>query len=446
MALTGLVGCGIIPPESPAAGSLTVPSASPGATSSPRATTAAATPSPSGTAATPQPSPIVPPLPTPAKLKAALGKVSAKGIAATGIVVMDPASATVLTSRGDVPMTPASTMKVLTALAVLDTLGADHRFTTRVVTASDGHLVLVGGGDPYLTDKKSSKAFEAASLQELAEATAAALPERGGSLVLDWDTTLFTGPSWNPHWPKPWQAVYPKVTALSVNNGRKSQYVAHPNPPKAAAEAFANQLKAVGVTVKLGTSRTAGKAEAVAAVQSAPLTEVIGAVLRYSNNVGADILARQMALGSGADPSFTGAGKAVAGWLKQRGWWADGMVIDDGSGLSKQSKVSPSVLAKAISGMLITPSLAGVGQGFPVAGKNGTLKKRFDDPQEAAGRGRVHAKTGTLAGVASLAGYVETKDGAVLVFAAMANQAVGQTTAYNWLDRTAAVLAGCGCR
>ena len=76
---------------------------------------------------------------------------------------------------------------------------------------------------------------------------------------------------------------------------------------------------------------------------------------------------------------------------------------------------------------------------------NGTLKDRFNDPVEKAGRKVVHAKTGTLLGVASLAGYVTTKDGAVLTFAAMANDA-GRTSAYNWLDRTATALAKCGCR
>lgn len=60
--------------------------------------------------------------------------------------------------------------------------------------------------------------------------------------------------------------------------------------------------------------------------------------------------------------------------------------------------------------------------------------------------GVVHAKTGTLQRVSSLTGYLTTADGATLVFSAIANRTSGQTTAYNWLDRTAAALARCGCR
>jgi D-alanyl-D-alanine carboxypeptidase/D-alanyl-D-alanine-endopeptidase (penicillin-binding protein 4) len=337
-------------------------------------------------------------------------------------------------------------MKVLTALVALDTLGADARFTTSVVS-SGRRLVLVGGGDPMLTDKPSKSAAKAASLQALAEQTAKALSRAGVSKVtLDWDTSLFTGPDWSPGWPASWKTFTVRVSPLSVNGGRVNRYQAHADPARAAAEAFAKRLKAAGVSVTLGGRRTAGDGEVVAEVDSAPLTEVIGATLRNSDNFAAEVLARHAALAAGSQPSFTGASKAMTRWLQSRDWWVDGMVAHDGSGLSRQNRISPSVLAKAISGMLVTPSLAGVGKGFPVAGVNGTLKERFDDPSEAAGRGTVHAKTGTLAGVASLAGYLVDADGATLVFAAMANQAVGQDTAYNWLDRTAAVLAGCGCR
>ncbi len=84
--------------------------------------------------------------------------------------------------------------------------------------------------------------------------------------------------------------------------------------------------------------------------------------------------------------------------------------------------------------------------GLPVAGETGTLKYRFDDKSERAGRHTVHAKTGTLSGLAGLAGYLTTADGAVLVFAALGNKATSYYRVYDWLDREAAVVARCGCQ
>ena len=168
--------------------------------------------------------------------------------------------------------------------------------------------------------------------------------------------------------------------------------------------------------------------------------------MRVSNNVAAEVMARHVALGQGRAGSFAGATAAVKQWLVAHGLWVEGMKIDDGSGISAASRVSPGVLARAIKLSLDTPELAAVADGLPVAGVSGTLKDRFADPAEKAGRKVVHAKTGTLPSVATLAGWVTTKDGARLAFAAMANKAAGRTTAYNWLDRSAAVLARCGCR
>ena len=432
-----LAGCSLVPPAvrlpEPAASS---PISSPAATASP----AAATPPDS------EPAELVL-LPESGPLKKALAKVSAKGVGTSGVVVVDPASGRMLASRGDKPMIPASTMKVLTSLVAVDTLGADARFTTSVVTAKPGSLVLVGGGDPLLTDKQSKSASKPASLQALAEQTVTALRAQGVTSVrLGYDTSLFTGPAWHPSWKASWKVFTARVGALSINRGQVNQWQAHADPAKVAAEAFAKRLKAAGIKVtKVAAQAAPAGAESLASVQSAPLSIVLGYVLRVSDNHGAEVLARHIAVATGREPSFKGGRAAILAWLKAHDLWGDGMRIDDASGLSRKSKVRPSVLANALALALVTPQWSAVAKGLPVAGVNGTLKDRFNDPAEKAGRTVVHAKTGTLLGVASLAGYVTTKDGAVLTFAAMANDA-GRSSAYNWLDRTATALAKCGCR
>lgn len=437
LAAAVLAGCSTVPPvttTSPSALDGARPGASAGADPS-------ASPS-----ATPTQAP--PPIPDGKLLGRDLAAVPRSGIKATGLVVVDPATGRTLATRGDEPLVPASTMKVMTALAVVDTLGEESTFATRVVSAKPGRLVLVGGGDPMLTNKQSTSRSRLASLEGLADQTVAALKQAGTTTVrLGYDDTRFAGPVWHPSWKPTWKPYTARVAALTMNGARDGQWSVHPDPARTAAQAFAARLKAGGIKVTaVKPEQAAAAAAVVAEVRSAPLSLIVGHMLRNSDNFVAEVLSRQVAVHTGGNGSFKAGSAAVTAWLKRHDLWADGLVIDDGSGLSGKSRLRPSVLARALAYTLTTPRLAAVANGLPVAGVNGTLKERFDDKAEKAGRKVVHAKTGTLLGVASLAGYVTTKDGATLTFALMANQAVNRDTAYNWLDRTASVIARCGCR
>ena len=348
----------------------------------------------------------------------------------------------------DAPLIPASTMKVLTTMAALDTLGADRSFVTSVVRVAPGRIVLVGGGDPMLTDKTSTADYRPASLQKLAKATASALKAAGRtSVALRYDADLFSGPTFNPEWKAKWRGWEGRVAALEINSGKLAGGRAAANPARNAANAFARRLRTAGITV---TSVAAGDATAgateLAQVRSATVARIIKRTLRVSDNVAAETLSRHAAVVAGRSGSFKGAAANLTTWLDAHGLWADGQRILDGSGLAPGSRLTPGALAAAIRLALAEAEFAPIIDGLPVAGESGTLKSRFDDPSEKAGRHTVHAKTGTLSGVAGLAGYLTTADGAVLVFAELANKATSYYRAYDWLDREAAVVAGCGCR
>jgi len=377
-----------------------------------------------------------------------MGKVSAKAIGTRGQVVLDGDDHALMATNADQPLAPASSLKVLSTLATLDALGADHVFTTSVVTTAPGKLVLVGGGDPLLTDKTSKSAAKPASLQKLADQAVASLRSAGITRVsLGYDASRFSGPSFSPNWKKSWRGYEARVSPLIVDSGLINSWRAQPNPAEFAAKAFAKRLTAAKITVTAITPTTlATPGTVLASVSSAPLTTVIANTLAYSDNLAAEVMLRQAALAKGQPGSFVGAAITLTTWLKDNGLWTDGMVIVDASGLAVKDRVTANVLAKAISLSLRTERLMAVAAGLPVAGQSGTLKHRFNDKSEQAGRGRVHAKTGTLRGVASLAGWVTTADGARLVFAFIGNSTAGQDSAYNWLDRSASVLAGCGCR
>jgi D-alanyl-D-alanine carboxypeptidase/D-alanyl-D-alanine-endopeptidase (penicillin-binding protein 4) len=386
-------------------------------------------------------------LPDADKVLARLAKVSRSGIGASGITVLSDTGTEVAERSGDKALAPASTMKVLTSLAALDLLGADHTFRTQVVSPAKGKLVLVGGGDPLLTDKQSKSAATPASLAALAKATATALAAQGVKKVsLGYDAGLFAGPDYSPLWKKTWRVYLSRVSPLVVDEGRFNPWQSHPKPALTAAKAFAARLEAAGIKVTgVRPAQAAQDATEVAAVESAPLETIVRRTLKVSDNLAAEVLARHVALATGAEPSFTGAAGAVRTWLVEHDLWTGGMKIMDGSGLSARSRVTPSALAKAVVLSLNTPALGAVAAGLPVAGRTGTLENRFNDAAERIGRNNVHAKTGTLPGISALAGYLTTEDGDRLVFAVIANGARGQTTAYNWLDRTAAALVRCGC-
>ncbi len=378
---------------------------------------------------------------------ARLAKVSREGIGTSGVSILTDTGAEITGRKADLPLVPASSLKLLTSLAVLDALGADHTFTTTVVSPSKGRLVLVGGGDPLLTDKASKSPAKPASLQALAARTAAALGASGITRVrLGYDDGLFSGPDFNPNWKNSWRTYVARVSPLMVGEGRFNAWRADATPARTATADFARRLQAAGFRVTVVGAQTARPdAGVVASVASAPLSSIIARTLSLSDNLAAEVLARQFALAVGADPSFGGAATAMESWLKDHQLWSPGMRLVDGSGLSNRSRVTPDVLAHAVALSLTTPRLSAVAAGLPVAGRSGTLKGRFNDPVERIARGNVHAKSGTLAGVGALAGYLTTKDGARVVFAVVGNRVAGQDTGYDWLDRTVATVVRCGC-
>jgi D-alanyl-D-alanine carboxypeptidase/D-alanyl-D-alanine-endopeptidase (penicillin-binding protein 4) len=357
--------------------------------------------------------------------------------------------------HGSGSVTPASTTKLLTSAAALEKLGPMARFTT-TVRRSGGRIVLVGGGDPFLaTNRAAAKGLypARATLDELAAQSAAALVKDGTTSVrLGYDDSLFSGPKVNPHWPDTYlpDDVAPPITALWVDEGKgpDGRYVA--DPSRAAADAFAQALGRHGVTVR-GSVRPVVSATtdaAVASVQSAPLGEIVERTLAVSDNNAAEVLAHHVGLAVRQDGSFEGGAAAVMEVLRQLGVDVSGSTLYDGSGLSRQDRLTPAALLGVLqlAGSADHPRLRQVLTGLPVAGFTGSLQWRFDDAPAAA-RGRVRAKTGTLTGVSGLAGVVTAVDGTRMAFVAIADRiAVPQTlAARKQLDLIAGALGACRC-
>ncbi|MFE9251134.1 D-alanyl-D-alanine carboxypeptidase/D-alanyl-D-alanine-endopeptidase [Streptomyces sp. NPDC007088] len=373
--------------------------------------------------------------------------------------VVDVASGTVLyDAHAGTARTPASVTKLATAVAALDTLGADHRIETRVVGAEDGgsggdgkgarkgRLTLVGGGDPTLTARARPDGF--ASLRELAARTARALKKDGAarSYIVDYDVSLYSGPRLHPIGPN--ENIAP-VTPLMADEGRLDDSRSGPaarstRPDKDAAERFRDLLRERGVKVgdEVGQHRAPTGARTLASVSSAPLSALVERMLTYSDNDIAEGLARQTALAAHEPASFDGGGKATRARLGKLGLPLDGARFADGSGLDRADRLSPALLTGLLAhaGDKDRPALRPVLSGLPVAGFTGTLATRYNEHTNAAGTGMVRAKTGTLTGVNTLAGTVVTRSGRLLAFAYMTQDAPSPLEAQAALDRMAAAL------
>lgn len=409
---------------------------------------------------TPTPSPVTPTpaaatasqgkLPNGATLLAKLRAVDRSSVPRDGMVVIDPLTGAVVTGENvDALMTPASTFKLLTSAAALAAYGPDHRFTTKVVAGTGNQIILVGGGDPYLSGSTTASYPERATIGDLADATAKTLKASGETAVsLAYDDSLFTGPAWNPAWLPGYHEFATPTSALWVDEGIVNG-VHGTNPSGDAATAFAAQLKARGIAVTgIAAGTAASGATTLASVESLPLDLIVSEVLLHSDNDGAEVLFRQVALAAGSPGSITAAQSAMQAKIVSLGLWRDGMKIDDGSGLSRANLATPTVLALAVAKGFTDTRYRALVDGLPTAAADGTLHARYDDPTtEGAGRGAVRAKTGTLTGVHSLAGFTRTADGGLVVFGFVANDVAPEQAlaARNWLERTTTVVAACGC-
>lgn len=333
------------------------------------------------------------------------------------IVVADPLTGqTIAQYRPTAATTPASNMKLETALAALEILGPDRTFPTSASLAGDT-LYLVGGGDVNLADGKGDPtATEGrASLLELAKATAAELTKSGAKEVkFAVDSTLFAGPLFHQDIGADEGPLYiMESRPLAVNEGLKNGKHA-PDPDLEAGRAFAQALADAGVKVGEPT-RAAAPADArkLAEVRSAPLRDLVETMLKHSDNTIAETLGRLIAIEKGKPATFAGAGEAVKEYLVGAGFDVSGAVFSSASGLSTTDRLTARLQSEIMLKAWEDPKLSGIGPGLPVSALDGTLARRMIDTPLA---GVVRAKTGTLVEANSLSGYLQTAKGQPLVF------------------------------
>jgi D-alanyl-D-alanine carboxypeptidase/D-alanyl-D-alanine-endopeptidase (penicillin-binding protein 4) len=355
--------------------------------------------------------------------------------ARTGAVAIDlETGETIFSEHGNLPLVPASNQKLAVAYAALVTLGPTFRFETDVLGRGEqdgtiwrGSLVLVGHGDPTLSSA------DLATLALLVRAAGIRRVTRG----VFGDESFFdarrTGAGW-----KSWFYVNecPPLSALTVDRGR---YYGHTSrdPGAAAALLFRNALRRAGVAVGgAGVGKQRDDDVPLAAVESAPLSQIVAWMGRVSDNFTAELLLKQLGTSDGAVGTSARGAAVVRTALAEAGVPLTGLRLVDGSGLSSLDRLTARSLAALLRAAwadpVVRPYLLA---SLPVAGISGTLSDRMRHPPA---RGSVQAKTGTTSLASALSGYVKRR----YVFSVLQN---GRPVSTYWArraqDRFATALA-----
>lgn len=376
--------------------------------------------------------------------------------------VLDPATDEMLYDIGaEIPSRTASVMKLLTAAAAIETLGPNYRVKTRVYADAEDpkKIYLVGAGDVTLSrtapgqqsiyrdaPKLSSLGFQINQYVSELEPIEPEEPEQPNQpnpvqpepepeeftqeiteIVLD--STLWGGVDGSGQWEKNWNPEgindgwMSQTSALQVDGDREqpSRLTSQRSeaPVERAGIWFQEAIGENAQNAELSYGEAPADAVEIASVLSEPIKEWIRIMLLRSDNTIAEALARLVAYEVGLDgsdfDSLTGAYKTA---LSGTGLNTQGLLIEDGSGLSAYSQVSPKFIAElmdlVVSGY---PSFEIILNSLPVAGESGSLENRFDEGETADAAGKVLAKTGWIRTGYTLAGTMTAKDGTELVFA-----------------------------
>jgi D-alanyl-D-alanine carboxypeptidase/D-alanyl-D-alanine-endopeptidase (penicillin-binding protein 4) len=311
--------------------------------------------------------------------------------------------------NGQAARLPASNQKLVSTAFALDRLGPDYRLNTQLWRLGDGSFRLTGEGDPDLALPQLQR-FARLALATNASANANA---NGGDGVQP--TLLRLQLAEEPPqawWPQGWNpddrfySYGAPVTRLAVTSN--AIYAAVANPPARLSSLLAKSLAQQGSKAQLSlvSARLPIPADAVLVHQepSAPMHNLLSLANTESHNFTAEVLLRQ---GAGSW-NLQEARRREMQWLAEQGLPMEGVIVADGSGLDRGNRLTSRFLAALLLRMNQHPYANQYLASMAVAGRRGTLRNLFiGTPIE----GRLFAKTGTLTGVRSISGVLETADG-----------------------------------
>ena len=273
---------------------------------------------------------------------------------------------------------PASLMKLLSAAATLRYLDSSTVFATSVsLGPTPDSLVIDGEYDPWISmDANAAVKMKRTYFYGLAAKGLSAVKKNSEESV------------------KKLQIYYNDLYSSEVANfkayykkrGVKATFIK-------VSEAKAKSI--TGEQIVYSTSPT--------------VKEIMNWFLIWSDNVVAERMARLAAKAAGNEFNEKGVAKTFSKVLNQLAIDPSKIIVKDASGLSKENKLTANILSQLLYKIHSDPLYSQLIDGLPVSGKTGTLSERYIESAPQA-VGLVKAKTGTLSGTVSLAGYVQSGD------------------------------------
>ena len=319
-------------------------------------------------------------------------------------------------------MRPASTMKLLTSISALDHLGARYDFRTSLYYTGSvkdsvliGDLYCVGGMDP-LFDTNDMKAF-AESIKALGIHTL-----RGKIVeVRGFKDSDLLGEGWC------WDDDNPTLSPLLIE--KKDEFASRLVQMLDKDSIFVDGPATIGSLPKNAL---------LLCSRSHKLVDVLEPMMKNSDNLYAESMFYQLGAATGASPAKASHGRQMILKTLQKAGVTGQYKIADGSGLSLYNYVTPELLAKLLiyayrkSGIIRYLYVS-----LPIAGEDGTLKKRMKDSPAHL---NVRAKTGTVTGVSSLAGYALAANNHMLVFSIINQGIMKADDGRNFQDKVCKAL------
>ena len=320
-------------------------------------------------------------------------------------------------------MRPASTMKLLTAITAIDKLGGSYQFKTDLCYTGEvtdgtlsGNIYCVGGFDPRFNIDDMRAFVE--SIRKMGVDTI-----RGNIYA---DKSMKDEAQYGEGWC--WDDDNPILSPLLV--GRKDMFI----------DRFVQELREAGIVVDAFTGQGRKPDDAFCICRRFhTIDQVLMRMLKESDNLYAESMFYQIGAASGSQPATAHSARSVMNRLIEKvGLDPKRYNIADGSGLSLYNYVTAELEVRLLRYAFKNNNIyLHLHPSLPQAGTDGTLRKRMTSPFT---QGNVYAKTGTLSGISSLAGYCTAANGHRLAFAIINQGLLHGRNGRSFQDRVCTIL------